>query len=77
MFAQIKEFATIKHILEKNSEFIRIKEGLRVKSLDCKLLSAMLSDLMRHNMILKVEDEHFIFIRRAIKTRQNKPKKNG
>jgi hypothetical protein len=69
MFSQIKEFSTLKQIFERNSEFIRIKDGVRIKSLDCKLLSILLTDLMRHSMILKVEDENFIFVRRAINMR--------
>ena len=65
MFARIKEFSTVKQVLERNSEFIKVKDNHRVKSLDCKVMSVMLTDLIRHKAVLKVEDEDFIFIRRA------------
>ena len=66
MLSSVKEFATIKHVLERNSEIIRIKSNMKIKSLDCKVLSIMLNDIMRHKTVLKIEDEDHIFIRRAI-----------
>ena len=39
----IKEYATIKHILEKNSDFIRpTNDSQRVKVVDCMVMNAML-----------------------------------
>ena len=70
MFGQIKEFSTLKQIFERNAEFIKVKDGVRIKSIDCKLLSTMVIDLMRHSIIQKVEDENYIFIRRARNIRQ-------
>lgn len=69
MFYLTKEFSTLKDIMEKNSEYIRIKEGVRVKAIDCKVFSIMITDLMRYYNILKIEDENYIFIRRAKKTK--------
>lgn len=65
MLKSVKEFATIKHVLERNSRIIKVRNDLKVKSLDCKVLSVMLNDILRHNTVLKMEDEDFIFIRRA------------
>jgi hypothetical protein len=65
MFHTIKQFATIKQIMEHNSEFIRLSDSQRVKAVDCKVMSIMLTDLLRHKAVYKVEDEDYIFIRRA------------
>jgi hypothetical protein len=51
--------------MERNSEFIKVNDGLRVKAVDCKVLSIMLNDLLRHKAVQKIEDESYIFIRRA------------
>jgi hypothetical protein len=56
--------------MERNSEYISIKSGLRIKAVDCKVFSAMLQDIVRHKTVLKVEDENYIFIRRAISVKQ-------
>ena len=66
MFESIQEFSTLKHIMERNCEYIKVKEGVRVKSIDCKVMSTMLTDIMRRKTMMKVEDENFIFIRRAV-----------
>jgi hypothetical protein len=66
MLASVKEFATIKHVLERNSELIRIKSNMKIKALDCKVISIMFNDILRHKTVLKIEDEDHIFIRRAI-----------
>lgn len=66
MLSCVKEFSTIKHVLERNSELIKVKSSMKVKALDCKILSIMFSDIMRHKSVLKIEDEDHIFIRRAI-----------
>ena len=65
MFHTIKEFATIKQIMEHNSEFVRVSESERVKAVDCKVLSIMFNDLLGHKTVQKVEDEDYIFVRRA------------
>ena len=66
MFSSVKEYATVKQLMERNSEIIKLKEDYKVKAVDCKIMSLMLTDIMRHKTVLKVEDEDFIFIRRAI-----------
>lgn len=66
MLITVQEFSTLKQIMERNSEYIKIKEGVKVKAVDCKVLSTMLTDLMRHKTMMKIEDENYIFIRRAV-----------
>ncbi len=66
MFSLIKEYTTIKQILERNSEFVKVPDtNQRVKTVDCKIIYSMLIDSFRHKAVLKVEDEDYIFIRRA------------
>ena len=61
--------------MERNSEIIKIKEdNQRVKSIDCKIMNTMLQDLVRYNTVLKVGDEDFIFLRRAINVKSVKSK---
>lgn len=52
--------------MERSSEIIKVKENFKVKTVDCKVLSIMLNDIMHHKTVLKVEDEDYIFIRRAL-----------
>lgn len=66
MLSSVKEFATIKHVLERNSGIIKVRNDLKIKALDCKILSIMLTDIQRSGTVLKVEDEDFIFLRRAL-----------
>ena len=66
MFGKVKEYSTIKQIFERNAEIIRIKHNHKVKAIDCKVISLMINDILRHKSVLKIEDEDFIFIRRAI-----------
>ena len=66
--------------MERNSDYIRATEdSSRVRSLDCQIIHTMLQDALRHNTVLKVEDEDFIFVRRALshksKIRNDKTKK--
>lgn len=66
--------------MERNSDYIRATEdSSRVKSIDCQIIHTMLQDALRHNTVLKVEDEDFIFVRRALshksKIRNDKTKK--
>jgi hypothetical protein len=56
MLESVKEFATIKHVLERNSELIKVKNNMKIKTLDCKVLSIMFNDIMRHKSVLKIED---------------------
>jgi hypothetical protein len=58
--------------MERNCEFIRAKEGIRIKSVDCKVLGTMIIDLMRRKTMMKIVDENFIFIRRAINIRSSR-----
>ena len=59
----IKEYSTIKLIMEKNSNYVR--DSHRIRILDCHIMQTMLADLAAHKNILKVLDDDFIFIRRT------------
>ena len=72
----IKEYSTIKHIMENNSDFIRpTPESQRVKVVDCQVMNAMLQDLMAHKTVLKVKDEEYIFIKRSVNVKDKYLKK--
>jgi hypothetical protein len=63
----IKEYSSIKHIMENNSDYIRPSpESQRVKVVDCQVMNAMLQDLMAHNTFLKIKDDEYIFIKRSV-----------
>lgn len=70
VYTEIREYSTIKQILQSNSEKI-IFNKQRVKAVDCQIMSVLMMDVLRHKTVSKVEDENFIFIRRAmdVKTR--------
>ena len=51
--------------MQANSEKI-IHSQQRIKSIDCTIMSVLLEDVLRHKTVSKVEDENFIFIRRAV-----------
>mmetsp|Transcript_22975 Transcript_22975/g.22326 ORF Transcript_22975/g.22326 Transcript_22975/m.22326 type:complete len:208 (+) Transcript_22975:634-1257(+) len=70
--SRVKQYSTLKQIMEKNSELVSVKDSQKIKAIDCKIFSAMLVDIMRHEMVLKVEDENYIFIRRARNLRQKR-----
>lgn len=36
-----------------------------MKSIDCKIMSIMINDIIRQKTVLKIEDEDYVFIRRA------------
>lgn len=76
VFRQVREYSTIKQILEGNHESVLYNKQ-RVKSLDCQIVSVLFEDVLRHKTVAKVEDENFIFIRRAVdvKTRANLERK--
>ena len=76
IFREIREYSTIKHVLEGNSERV-IFNKQRVKSIDCQVMSVLFQDVLRHKTVSKLEDENFIFIRRAIdvKTRASLDKR--
>lgn len=59
----IKQYSTIKLIMEKNSTYVR--DSQRVKIVDCHIMQIILADLAAHKNILKVQDDNFIFIRRT------------
>ncbi len=76
MFNQIKEYAVVKQIMEKNSEYIRIYDrNQRVKTVDCKVLHAMVADVLHCKTVMKVQEDEFIFIRRSLNMKQQKEKK--
>lgn len=61
--------------MEKNSDLVKIYENnMRVKTLDCKIINTMLQDLIRYKTIQKVQDENFIFMRRALNEKQESKK---
>lgn len=67
MFHSINEYTVIKQVLEGNSDLIRISESNQIiKTVDCKILHTMISDLYRFKSVLKVVDEDYIFVRRAV-----------
>ena len=76
VFAQVREYTTVKQILESNSERV-VYNKQRVKSIDCQVMSVLFEDVLRHKTVAKVEDENFIFIRRAldVKTKASMEKK--
>ena len=78
IFGEIRQYSTIKHVLEGNSERV-IFNKQRVKSIDCQIMSVLFEDVLRHKTVSKMEDENYIFIRRAIdvKTRASMDKKRA
>lgn len=53
--------------MERNCDFIRVRDDSpRIKTVDCQVLFTMIQDALRYKTVLKVEDEDYIFIRRAI-----------
>ena len=62
--------------MEGNSERV-IYNKQRVKSIDCQVMSVLFEDVLRNKTVAKVEDENFIFIRRAldVKTKASMEKK--
>jgi len=68
---QIREYSTVKFILEGNDEYIVYKKQ-RVKSIDCKVMNVLIEDVIRQKTMAKVEDENFIFIRRAVDVKSRK-----
>ena len=61
----ISQYKTIKKVMDKNAEIVTIEDGVRRKAVDCKLMSILLQDMLRHNTVLKIEDEDYIFIVQA------------
>ena len=49
----------------------------KIKSVDCQVMSVLLDDVLRHKTVAKIEDENYIFIRRAmdVKTRASLQRK--
>ena len=67
----IKEYSTLKKILERNSDFIKLNDDTpRVKTIDCSIMSTMINDALRNKTVLKVEESDYIFIRRSIGQKQ-------
>jgi len=65
IYEKIKEYGTLKHILDDNSQTVLVNHS-RVKSIDCKMLAVLVLDAVRYNAISKINDENYIFIRRAV-----------
>lgn len=66
----------MKQILEGNSEKV-IYEKIKVKAIDCKILDVLFEDVLRQRTVAKIEDDNYVFIRRAMdaKTRANMQKR--
>lgn len=77
---QIKEYSTIKHIMDRNADVIRVSDDSpKVKSVDCQVMFTMIQDAVRYRTVLKVQDDHYIFVRRAMSVmayNQSEKKKN-
>ena len=65
VFDQVREYSTVKQIMEQNCEQV-VYNKQRVKSLDCQIMSVLFEDILRHKTVAKMDDENFIFIRRAM-----------
>jgi hypothetical protein len=53
--------------MERNSDFIRISdESPRIKAIDCQIMFTMVQDAVRYRTVLKVQDDQYIFVRRAM-----------
>ncbi len=65
IFLQIREYSTVKQILDGNAQMVVLNSS-RVKAIDCKVMSVLFEDACRQKAISKVEDDNYIFIRRAV-----------
>lgn len=61
----MREYSTVKQIMDHNCEQV-VYNKQRVKSLDCQIMSVLFEDILRHKTVAKMEDENYIFIRRAM-----------
>ena len=61
----IGEFSTIKEFMETNSEMVKHGNSA-IKSIDCKVVSVLLDEVTRYASISKVQDDNYVFIRRAM-----------
>lgn len=61
----MQQFKTIKNILDSNSQVI-FNGKERVKAIDCRQLALLLDDIERQRQIMKVDDEDFILVKRAV-----------
>jgi len=62
--ADVGEFSTMKEFMETNSEMVK-QGNTHVKAVDCKLVSVLLDEVTRYSSISKVQDDNYVFIRRA------------
>lgn len=69
MFSKVQEYSSLKMILEGNAEMV-VYNKRRTKSIDCKLLSVLVEDALRAKTVEKLGDDNFIFIRRAVDTKE-------
>ena len=66
MLKQIKQFQLFKEILDRNSQQLTISDsGQKFKTVDCKLLHNIFSDLHRQKVQAKVKNDGFLFIERS------------
>lgn len=66
---KVKEYSSLKLILEGNAEMV-VYNKRRMKAIDCKLVSALVEDALRAKTVEKLADDNFIFIRRAVDTKE-------
>ena len=69
LFSQVREYQSLKLILEGNAEMVVFNKR-RIKSIDCKLMSVLIEDALRAKTVEKLADDNFIFIRRAVDTKE-------
>ena len=69
LFVKVKEYSSLKAILEGNAEMVVFNKR-RTKSIDCKLMSVLVEDALRSKTVEKLGDDNFIFIRRAVDTKE-------
>jgi hypothetical protein len=69
LFVKVREYSSLKIILEGNAEMVVFNKR-RTKSIDCKLLSVLVEDALRAKTVEKLGDDNFIFVRRAVDTKE-------
>ena len=61
----IREFSTIKQVLDTTSEMVTL-QGIKVKSLDCKMIYVLMDEIIRVQEFAKVDDDNYVFIPRSL-----------
>jgi hypothetical protein len=64
IIVDIQEFSTIKQVLESTSEMVTY-QGVKVKSLDCKMITVLMDEIIRVQEFAKIDDDNHVFIKRT------------